>query len=111
MGNLFYYAMRDRTDTPLRQLRFILELFKQHSEYKRETSAEFEFMFDAVAYAMDENIKLFLVAQEAQEAKHGLGGKLAHAMVKVSGKLVEYDLNGPSIDKFKTRAMIAKLSK
>ncbi|MNV05674.1 hypothetical protein D3C71_960190 [compost metagenome] len=60
---------------------------------------------------MDENIKLFLVAQEAQEAKHGLGGKLAHAMVKVSGKLVEYDLNGPSIDKFKTRAMIAKLSK
>lgn len=111
MGNIFYYMTRDRSDTPLKQIRFLLELFRLHADYKRKTPAQYEFMFDAIAYAMDENIKLFNTAQSQQEAKHGLGGKLGHAMVKLSDKLIQYDLDGPNIDQFKRRTMIAKLSK
>lgn len=114
MANTIYYSMRDRSDTPLKQIRWLTELCKMHKDYHSKTTPEFVFMLDAVAYAMNENIKDFLEVIDKKVSKFGsesVGSKHQDKIHKLAQYLIEFQIEGEHVEQLKRRAMIAKLAK
>lgn len=110
-GHCTFYDinLRQRSDTPSKQMRDLGELFKKYRPMRATLDSEFSFMMEAAAHVTNKTIGDMMAVLERNE-HHGLGAKVVASMARTSLWLIEYDFKGNHIEEFKHKALIAKLT-
>jgi len=110
MANSIYYHNRDKTDTPLKQIRQLNEVFRTYKDFQAELPDDGQFLFDAVEYAVDLNLQMFLTEQEELEKKRErIGSQTVTHMGKTAKWIDHFGIDGTNIRKLKQQAIVAKL--
>lgn len=112
MSNCGFYEMRERRDTPLKQLKEINQILTKHTGFNTKIPDELAFMHDVIMYALEINLQSFMGEQLRHEEKQeSTGVRTIQYMYTTSKWIDEHGLDSPVIRAFKNHAIVAKLRK